>query len=396
MDNRVDRIKELTNEIYPEAVAMRRFFHQNPELSQEEYETREYVCKKLKEFGIEYTLSNSTNAIAATIYGQNREKAVAIRADMDALPVLENTGLSYASKVSGVMHACGHDMHTAILLGSAYVLKSMEDQLKHSVKLFFQPAEETIGGADQMIKEGCMDNPKVERVISLHVNAGLKTGMVQLTRGAMNAAATDFTVTVKGKSCHGAHPDDGIDPLIPACTMVTSIQSIVTRQMNPVSPCLITVGSFHSGTKSNVIPGETTFSGIIRALSNENLWKLKDSLEEMCHSIAKAHGATCQITTGDGYPVLRNDDSVLEVLKDAFSQVVGTENMIIDDEPSLGADDFAFFCEKCPCFYYSIGVVSDGATPHPLHSDKFYPDEEAIRTGILTEVSGVLNLLDEI
>lgn len=337
----------------------------------------------------------SGHGVIATIYGKDRTKAVGIRADIDALPVAENVDVPFKSIIPGVMHACGHDVHTAVLLGAAQVLKTMEKELPASVKLFFQPSEETIGGAAQMIAEGCMNNPEVKSVISLHVDPAVPTGKVLLTTGAMNAAATEFRVKVKGRSCHGAHPDAGIDPLVPACTMVTAIQSIITRKMDPADPCLITVGSFHSGNKSNVIPDETEFVGIIRALSDENLSKLIDSMRTMCHSIAEAHGADCEMTTGDGYPVLINDDSILKILHQSAAEVIGDENVMIASKPSLGADDFAFFCEKAPCFYYSLGVTAAGCEFHPLHSDKFCPDEDSIRVGILTEVNTVLHLLRE-
>lgn len=395
MDNDLERIIELTDLATPYAVTARRYLHQNPELSEKEVNTQEFICQKLTDLGIEYIKMKSGHGVIATIYGKDRTKAVGIRADIDALPVAENVDVPFKSIIPGVMHACGHDVHTAVLLGAAQVLKAMEKELPASVKLFFQPSEETIGGAAQMIAEGCMNNPEVKSVISLHVDPAVPTGKVLLTTGAMNAAATEFRVKVKGRSCHGAHPDAGIDPLVPACTMVTAIQSIITRKMDPADPCLITVGSFHSGNKSNVIPDETEFVGIIRALSDENLSKLIDSMRTMCYSIAEAHGADCEMTTGDGYPVLINDDSILKILHQSAAEVIGDENVMIASKPSLGADDFAFFCEKAPCFYYSLGVTAEGCEFHPLHSDKFCPDEDSIRVGILTEVNTVLHLLRE-
>lgn len=396
MDEILKRIINFTDEINEEIIKIRRHLHENPELSQEEVHTQNFICSKLDEIGVEYTRTRTGHGVIATIYGHDRTKAVGIRADIDALPVLENADIPFKSRVPGVMHACGHDMHTAILLGSAKVLKSMEDVLPACVKLFFQPAEETVGGAAQMIAEGCMNNPEVRKVISLHVDPFVLAGKVLLTTGAMNAAALEFQVKVIGKSCHGAHPDAGIDPLVPACAMVTGIQSIITRKMDPADPCLITVGSFHSGSKSNVIPDVTEFEGIIRALSDENLSRLTDELEVLCRSIASAHGAECEFTSSDGYPVLVNDDDILKVLLEASAEVIGAENVMTASKPSLGADDFAFFCEKCPCFYYSLGVAPDDAENYPLHSDRFCPDESSIKVGILTEVNTVLKLLDEI
>ena len=396
MNTEKSRIIEYTESLLPEIIDIRHHLHENPELSEHESETQAFICRCLDEMGIEYRGTKSGYGVIATIYGKDRTKAVGIRADIDALPVTENVDIPFASKVPGVMHACGHDIHTAVLLGTARVLKSMESTLPASVKLFFQPSEETIGGAAQMIAEGYMENPAVTIVISLHVDPSVETGKVLLTTGAMNAAALEFRVKVKGKSCHGAHPDTGIDPLIPACAMVSGIQSIITRRMDPADPCLITVGSFHSGKKSNVIPDETVFEGIIRALSDDNLSKLTDELTSLCSAIAIAHGAECEVTTSDRYPVLVNDDHLLEVLRHSASEFLGASNVLVASKPSLGADDFAFFCEKCPCFYYSLGVTPPGAEAHPLHSDKFCPDEESIKYGVLTEVAAVLELLKEI
>lgn len=390
----VPQIKSAVESILPEIIEIRHFLHQNPELSEEESNTQEYICKILDSYNISYVKTEVGYGVCATIYGKNQTRGIGIRADIDALPVTEAVDVPFKSQNPGVMHACGHDIHTAILLGTAKLLKEKENSLPYCVRLFFQPAEETIGGADQMIKEDFMSNPTIENVISLHVEPSLETGKVAIYQGAMNAAATDFHVTVVGKGCHGAHPDQGIDPLIPACEMVSSLQSIITRKFDPAQPTLITVGSFHSGNKSNIIPDETYFTGILRALSDENLERLKTELRSHCTHIASAHGAKCSIEIGSSYPVLINDIPLGNHLAKGFCELLGEENVTVSVNPSLGADDFAFFATKCPSCYYVLGVAEPGKTCYPLHSEKFNPDEECIKYGIMTQLSAVLSIFN--
>ena len=225
----IEEIKSRVDEIIDEVVAFRRELHMHPELSEQEAETAGRIQTRLETLGIDFIPNVAGYGVVGTIYGQNKDKAVGIRADIDALPIAEQTDFDYKSQIPGVMHACGHDIHTAILYGTAKILSEMKDQLPGSVKLFFQPSEETVGGAKQMIDQGCLSNPDVKSVIGLHVESTIPAGSVLFTPGPMNAASCEFYVTVEGKSCHGAHPDHGIDPLIPACNMVTALQSVITR-----------------------------------------------------------------------------------------------------------------------------------------------------------------------
>ena len=392
----INKIKSRVDEIFDEVVDFRRQLHMYPELSEKESETAKRIQERLASLGIEYTSDVAGHGVVGTIYGQNKDKAVGIRADIDALPITEQTDFEYKSCVPGVMHACGHDIHTAILYGTAKVLSEMKEELPGSVKLFFQPSEETVGGAKQMIDEGCLLNPEVKSVIGLHVESTVPAGSVLFTPGPMNAASCEFYVTVMGKSCHGAHPDAGIDPLVPACNMVTALQSIITRRLDPADTGLITVGQFHSGTKNNVIPGETKFSGIIRTLNLENRDKIKEEIKRTCHGIAVAHGATAHVEFHDSYPSLENDDELYEWMKSAATEVLGGENIFVQPKPSLGADDFSYFCHESRGLYYMIGTgLKDGQESFSIHSEFFNPDEECIRTGILTEVIGALKILEE-
>lgn len=389
-------LRKSADQVYDYAVAFRRSLHMHPELSEREENTAAAICAELDAMGIEYESGIGGHGISAVIYGQNPCHGVGIRADMDALPIEEKTDVSFKSLNLGVMHACGHDIHTAILLGTAKVLSSIKDQLPGSVRLFFQPSEETIGGAKQMIDAGCLKTPQIHSVIGLHVDTGIDAGSVEFIPGSMNAASTEFYVTVKGKSCHGAHPTDGIDALIPACAMVTGIQSVITRQTDPAEAVLITVGKFASGTKENIISGEANFSGIIRSLQMHNMEPVKARLEALCQATAMAYGATCQVRFVDSYPSLENDDTLLEWVLESSKAALGPEKVFIRKKPSLGADDFSYFCHSSRGIYYNIGARHPGdADAHPIHSDLFNPDEECIRTGILTETAAVIKILEE-
>lgn len=390
------KLQQYVDEIYDEIVQIRRQIHQNPELSEEEIETSCLIQSKLDEMGIEYTKDVAGHGVMATIYGKNKEHGVGIRADIDALPILEATDVPFKSKKDGVMHACGHDIHTAILLGTAKVLNQLKDELPGCVRLLFQPSEETIGGAKQMIEAGCLQNPEIDNVIGLHVNSFSPVGTVIVTPGPMNAASTEFYVTVKGESCHGAHPNVGIDPLVPACAMVTNLQSIITRRITAAEAALITVGQFHSGTKNNIIPGETKFSGIIRVLNMKNRDFIKNELVKMCTNIAEGYGASCQVEFQDSYPSLENHPVLGKWTDDAIASAIGSDKIIKNDTPSLGADDFSYFCHHCNGYYYEIGAKKpDAEKAYPIHSEFFDPDEESIRIGIITEVAAVLNILNE-
>ena len=391
-------IKKSVDSIFEETVEIRRKLHSHPELSEHEENTSRFICERLSQLGIEYEGNVAGYGVSAVIYGKDTDKAVGIRADMDALPIEEKTDVPFRSQNSGVMHACGHDIHTAILLGTAKILNEMREKLPYSVILLFQPSEETIGGARQMIEAGCLKTPEVRDGIGLHVEPELRSDSVQFIAGAMNAASCEFYVTVNGVSCHGAHPSLGLDPLIPACEMVTALQSVITRRLAPTDSAVITVGQLHSGTKNNIIPPETKFSGIIRALTNGNRQLLKEKLKEVCDGIAAAHGTTCSIEFCDSYPALVNDGALYRIMTEAAEEILGADRVKFRTVPSLGADDFSYFCQEdkgLRGLYYNVGSAKDDRTPSPpIHSDVFCPDEESIRTGMLTEIYGVLKIME--
>ena len=354
--------------ILDDAIALRRQIHSNPELSGHEEQTENTICAALDRLGIPYTRGVADHGVVAVI-GTRKEPAVGCRGDIDALPVTEATDLPFASRNPGVMHACGHDMHTSCLLGTAMVLKGMEKEIPGTVKLFFQPAEETTGGAKRMIDAGCMDAPKVTRVIGWHVDPTIPHHMVQVPIGKMNAATCTLDMTIRGVGCHGAHPDRGVDAIVAASHVIVALQSIPARNFAPTTPVVVTVGSFHGGTKGNIIAGEVHLEGTLRALDNSVMAELKTHVRRCCEETAKAYGATADVDLTDGYPALVNDrDTSLTVLS-AVKDLFGEEKIFPEGDPSLGADDFAFFANAAGGCYYNVGTLAEGQTNQSLHSE---------------------------
>jgi len=386
-------LRKRAEAIFDEIVEIRRDIHMHPELSEQEVRTSALVAKKLDELGIQHWDNVAGHGIVAYIPGQDPNRAFGLRGDMDALPIQEVTECSFKSVNPGVMHACGHDVHTAILLGAAKLLKEM-GPLPVGVKFFFQPSEETIGGADQMIKAGFMENPKVEKMVALHISPNFLSGVVEIMPGPMNAACASIEVKVLGKSAHGAYPHRGLDPLIPACAMVMEIQSIISRLEDPFDPCLVTIGQFHSGTKDNIIPAETRFSGTIRGTSTELCMDVANKAKRICENTAAAYGAGIEVEVTQGYPALINKPEMAELLRDTCKKVIGEENIIYRPRPTLGADDFAFFSSCCDSVYYNLGTHRPGdENPALLHDEKLDVDESSILNGMLSEVGMMLEMM---
>lgn len=378
-----------------DCVAIRRELHQYAALSGEEVPTIRRIGAFLDAHRIPYTTCLDGCGIVVTI-GTRREPAIGIRADIDALPVTEETGLPFASLNTGVMHACGHDIHTAILLGTACVLKGMEPNLSGTVKLFFQPREETTGGALPMIEAGCMDGPCVSRVFALHVDPTIPVGKAAFLAGPMNAAVTDLAIEITGASCHGAHPEGGVDAILAAAHVLVALQSVVSRNLAPTDAGVMTVGTLHGGTAENIVAGQVRMTGTLRALDPDTMHVLKKRVTEVAKATAQAYGATATVTLTDSYPVLINDDAVTDRLMAVATAVLGNENMLRMKQPSLGADDFAFFTSVAPGCYFNLGCAApDDPAPAPLHSPRFCPDEGCIQTGVLLEVAGALTLLED-
>lgn len=376
------KIERKIEKIYDQIVEIRRHLHMYPELSQQEEATASYICEILEKHQISYESGIGGNGIIACI-GDNTSDCVGIRADIDALGVTEATDLPYQSKIPGVMHACGHDMHTAILLGAGILLKDEERNLPGCIKLFFQTAEETVGGARDMIDYGGLENPKVSKMLALHVDPSYPSGSIAVKYGAMNAAAEEFDLIVKGKSCHGAHPETGIDAIVIASQIVTALQAISSRFTAPTTPVIVTVGQIHGGRQNNVVCGNVTLSGTIRALDLNVMRQITTLLPQMAQGVAASYGGAAEVRWyGDIYPPLINDDSVTRVLEKRGCEILGEENVYIMKDASMGADDFSYFADAVPSTYFNLGTAAQDQEFHPLHSEKFAPDEKAMAVGI--------------
>lgn len=387
-------LEKRVNEIFDEIVAIRRDFHMYPELSQQEYRTSNKICEYLSNWGIEHIKGVAKTGVVAIIRGKKEGITVGARADIDALPISEVNDLPYKSLKEGVMHACGHDVHTAIHLGVAKILKEMEDELEGNVKIFFQPAEETVGGAKPMIEEGHLNNPKVEYMLSLHVLPQLDAGYVQLKYGKLNASSNEFNIRVIGKSSHAAYPEESIDPVVVAAQIVLGLQTIVSRNISPLNSVVVTIGQIHGGVKNNIIPGEVTISGTLRTLDEETRNFAMKRMREIAENTARSHGAKAIVDFEEGYPVLINDDEVVDVLRDLAEETLGRDKVSFKEFPSLGADDFAFFLKKTRGAYYFLGCGNKSKNwTAPIHNEHFKVDEECLKIGILLQTKGILRLL---
>lgn len=382
-------------EIKEELIKWRRDFHVHPELGFEEVRT----SSKVKEFLIQENIEfyNTANTGICAIIRGNGEKTVAIRADMDALPLIEKNQCDYISKNSGKMHACGHDAHTAILMGVAKILNSIKHELTGNVKLLFEPAEETTGGARVMIAEGVLENPKVHAVIGLHVDEKIETGFIGLNSSVVNAASNPFTIKVKGKGGHGARPNDCVDPVVISAQVILALQTIVSREIPPTDPAVITIGSIHGGTAQNIIPEEVVISGVIRTMKTEHREYVKKRLKEVAEGIATSMRGSCEVQIEDSYPCLYNNNEIGKIFKESSSKIIGEENVIALDKPSMGVESFAYFAMERPSVFYFLGSKNEKkGIIHPAHGSHFDIDEECLPIGVALQCEMAVELLKKI
>ncbi|WP_129600075.1 M20 metallopeptidase family protein [Anaerophilus nitritogenes] len=387
-------IKKRVDELFESLVKIRRDFHMYPELSEKEYKTSDKICAYLDEWGIEYEKGIAQIGVVAIIRGKEGGKTVGARADIDALPIKEQNDLAFKSVYNGVMHACGHDVHITIHLGVAKLFKEMENELLGNVKIFFQPAEETIGGANRMIQQGCLKNPNVDYVTSLHVMPSIDAGYVEMKYGKLNAATNEFYIKIIGQSSHAAYPEQSIDTIVTAGYIITALQSFISRNISPLNSAVVTLGQIHGGTKNNVISGEVVMSGTLRTLDQDTRKYAKEKIKNIVENTAKAHGAKAEIKFEEGYPALINNDEVVDVLKETSERLLGTDKVLFKEFPSMGADDFSFFCQKTKGAYYNLGCGNHAKGWNaPIHSEYFMVDEECIKTGVALQVEVLLQLL---
>jgi amidohydrolase len=371
----------MAKNIDSELIEIRRDLHENPELGFDLFRTSQKVKDFLKAQRIEYYEVAGTG-ICAIIRGKG-EKTIALRADMDALPLQDKKICSYSSKTLGKMHACGHDAHTTILLGVAKILNSMKDELPGNVKLLFEPAEETTGGAPLMIKEGVLKNPDVDAIIGLHVDERLEVGTVALKRGVAYAASNPFTIKIIGKGGHGASPHMTIDPIVIASNVIVSLQNIVSREIPPTDPAVLTIGSIHGGTAQNIIPEDVTISGIIRTMKSEHREYIKTRLVQVVEGIVSSMRGKCEIIIEESYPCLYNNDELADMFENKAIDLISESNVYKLDQPTMGVESFAYFTYEIPSLFYFLGSgnVEKGIVS-PAHGSLFDIDERCLSIGV--------------
>ena len=380
-----------------EIVKIRRFIHMNPELGNREVETARLIAAKLRPLGFEIRTGVAKTGIVAVLRGGQAGPAVAIRADMDALPVQETTGLPYKSLNPGVMHACGHDVHSAIVLGTALVLHEIKDSIKGTVTFLFQPAEEGApegeeGGADLMVREGALDNPPAAAVFGFHVWPEA-TGRVFIAPGNVTAAADSFSIAVKGKSAHGARPQEGLDAIVIAAEIVTALQTVVSRATDPTDPAVLTVGTIAGGSRRNIIADRVTLEGTIRTLSEANRKKVPQLVESIVKNITEIYGAGYEYEYKPGNPAVFNNPELTSAMTPTLVRLLGKDK-VVEWKPQMIAEDFAFLARKAPGLYFFLGVRGPGQPATPLHSPSFSPDENAIPLGVRILTHLVLDALE--
>ncbi len=370
------RIEYLIGKIVSRVTTIRQDVHRHPEIKYQESRTAETVEAFLEEAGIPFRRCAGTGVVA--MIGKGNGRTVALRSELDALPMPDASGLPYASVNEGAAHACGHDGHIAILLGAAWVLKQMEDSLPGTVKCIWQPAEEGGAGAERMIRDGALENPAPEAIFGLHGWPMINVGTAGYRFGPAMASTDDFIITVRGKGTHGAMPHAGVDPVVIAARVVEGIQLIRSRMLNPLTPAVITVGTIHGGSTVNVIPDEVVMSGTIRTLDPDTRRLIPDLMERMVSHTAEASGASGDFRITAGYPPVVNESRATEFARDTLRDVLGPDNVIEISEPVMGGEDFAYYLEKIPGTFLRLGI---GTRP-PLHNPKFDFNDEAIPAGI--------------
>ncbi|MEA4988653.1 MAG: M20 family metallopeptidase [Anaerovorax sp.] len=390
MEKKIEKqVKEaslLAAELYKE-------LHQWPELGNQEYKTAKRIQEELEKLEIPYQTMLDTGVVGILNEEKSHKGTIAIRADMDALPISEHTGLVYASKRPGLMHACGHDVHMAVLLGTARVLAGIKEKINGCVKFIFQPAEETTGGAARMIDLGCLESPNVDCILGLHVKPELKAGKIEIPYGAVHASSDSFKMIVSGKKSHAAEPDKGVDAILAASNIICNLQAIISRMVSPLDRAVISVGKVEGGTAANVIADEVIMEGTIRTFSKETRQKIFSSLSRFAIQTAKCYGATARVIFLPGYEALINEDGIASKLEKIAKDEIGTENVSTLQEATLGVDDFASFLREVPGTFFFLGCGFSEKENQGIHSEGFCVDESCIYTGIQMETSFVLQLL---
>lgn len=378
-----EKIKALVKKYAAEFIGVRHHLHAHPELSYQEFETSKFVQGKLQELGIPFEVK-ATTGVVGLIKGKNPDKRIiALRADMDALPITEQNDIEYKSKNPGVMHACGHDVHTTCLLGAAKILNELKDEWEGTIKLIFQPGEEkNPGGASLMIKDGVLENPKPQAILALHVNTILEVGQLSFRGGKVMASADELYITVKGKGGHAASPHITIDPILIASHLIIALQQLISRHNNPFNPSVLSITSFNGGNTTNVIPNEVKLMGTFRAMDETWRFKAHELMRKLATDLGTSMGGEVDLHIDVGYPcVMNNEKLTAEAMKKA-AEYMGEEN-VSETELRMGAEDFGYYAQEIPACFYRLGTMNTakGITAG-VHTPVFNIDEDAIGIGM--------------
>ncbi|MBA3648111.1 MAG: amidohydrolase [Chitinophagales bacterium] len=391
-------INQKSENVLPKVIEWRRYFHEHPELSNREFQTSAYVAAYLKTLGLEVRMGIAKTGVVAILKGGKPGPVIALRADMDALPLTERTNVTFASHVTsefngaqvGVMHACGHDSHLAMLMGTATVLSDMKKDVQGTIVFLFQPAEEGApgneeGGAALMVKEGALDNPKVEAVFGLHIKSNIEIGTINYRSGAFMASSDWFTIKVTGKGAHGSQPWNGIDPIVVASQIIEGLQTIVSRQENIAkAPVVITIGKIEGGVRNNIIPETVTMDGTIRTLDTAMQQQVHRKIIQTATKIAEASGALAEVTITTKTLVTYNDQHLVKMMEPSLEKAIGKDHVVTADW-TTEAEDFSYYSTKAPSFFFFVGGMPKGADPKDApghHTAAFYIDDSRLDVGV--------------
>lgn len=379
----LSEIKHIAESLAPRLVEIRRHIHANPELSGQEYQTAAYIAGVLSSCGLSVQEAVGKTGVKGELAGKGSDRRIlAIRADMDALPIQEKTDLDFASRKPGIMHACGHDVHATVGLGVAMVLSRLSEPLQGKIRFLFQPAEEIAQGANWMIREGVMRD--VSAVFGLHVFPSIPARSIGVRYGALTAAADDLEIFIQGESGHGARPHEAIDAIWIASQVITTLQQAISRTQNPLRPIVLTIGQISGGRAPNVIADQVRMAGTVRSLHPETHAHLPEWIESLVTNVCSTYNAKCQVNYRRGVPSVQNDQFLTRLVEEAGLEAWGQDRVLILSEPSMGAEDFSLYLQQAPGTMFRLGVGSTNLLNPPLHHPEFLVDESAILTGVIT------------
>lgn len=385
----------ITQSEWNDLVQIRRELHAHPELSGQEFKTMDRICAWLDQWDIPYQKGVADTGVVATLKGGKPGRCVGVRADIDALPIQEeNTDLPYRSLTPKVMHACGHDVHTTIALGTAKKLREMLPELSGTVKFFFQPNEEDTGGAERMIQAGCLDDPHVDCIVGLHVDPAYPAGTVGIRYGKMYAASDMLKLKVYGGSSHGAKPHQGTDAIITTAAILMTLQTLVSRNTSPTDSVVCSFGTIHGGNVRNQIADYVEAEGILRTIDPNTRQSSKARLQQLCSDVAAGMGARAELSIQESYGPLINTDQITDVVRKNAEELLGCDHVVLEKEPDLGTEDFSYFAAARPSCFFHLGCApSDGSPVECLHNCRFNVDEACIATGVNMQLKNVRSLL---